>query len=86
MYVKICRVPPLENRRCSVSMKTGSADLKEVAFMITKGAGAYSRLKYERWCTSCTASSETESGGRIHTSTCTVAVMPEAEEIDFHLI
>ncbi len=52
--------------------------------MIT-GAGAYSRLKYESGVHRVQRVPETESGGRIHTSTCTVAIMPEAEEIDFHL-
>ena len=50
-----------------------------------KGEGAYSRLKYESGVHRVQRVPETESGGRIHTSTCTVAIMPEAEEIDFHL-
>ena len=49
------------------------------------GAGAYSRLKYEKGVHRVQRVPETESGGRIHTSTITVAIMPEAEEIDFHL-
>ena len=57
---------------------------KEVTFMI-QGNGAYSRLKYESGVHRVQRVPETESGGRIHTSTCTVAIMPEAEEIDFHL-
>ena len=52
--------------------------------MIT-GQGAYSRLKYESGVHRVQRVPETESGGRIHTSTVTVAVLPEAEEIDFHL-
>ena len=49
------------------------------------GAGAYSRLKYESGVHRVQRVPETESGGRIHTSTITVAIMPEAEEIDFQL-
>ena len=59
-------------------MRTESAGLRT-------GAGAYSRLKYESGVHRVQRVPETESGGRIHTSTCTVAIMPEAEEIDFHL-
>ena len=50
-----------------------------------QGQGAYSRLKYVSGVHRVQRVPETESGGRIHTSTCTVAIMPEAEEIDFHL-
>ena len=57
---------------------------KEISFMI-EGEGAYSRFKYESGVHRVQRVPETESGGRIHTSTCTVAIMPEAEEIDFHL-
>ena len=49
------------------------------------GNGAYSRLKYESGVHRVQRVPETESGGRIHTSTITVAIMPEAEEIDFEL-
>ena len=65
-------------------MKTVSAVSKEVTFMIT-GQGAYSRLKYESGVHRVQRVPETESGGRIHTSTITVAIMPEAEEVDFQL-
>jgi len=54
---------------------------KEVVFMIT-GSGAYSRLKYESGVHRVQRIPTTESGGRIHTSTVTVAVLPEAEEVD----
>ena len=64
--------------------ENGIGGFKEVTFMI-KGEGAYSRLKYESGVHRVQRVPETESGGRIHTSTCTVAIMPEAEEIDFHL-
>ena len=55
--------------------------MKEVEFMIT-GHGAYSKLKYESGVHRVQRVPETESGGRIHTSTQTVAIMPEAEEFD----
>ena len=57
---------------------------KEVSFMIT-GRGAYSRLKYESGVHRVQRIPTTESGGRIHTSTVTVAVLPEAEEVDVHI-
>ncbi len=59
----------------------GIGGIKEVSFMIS-GSGAYSRLKYESGVHRVQRVPETESGGRIHTSTITVAVMPEAEEVD----
>ena len=59
-------------------------EFKEVTFLLS-GSGAYSRLKYESGVHRVQRVPETESGGRIHTSTITVAIMPEAEEIDFHL-
>ena len=59
----------------------GIGDMKEVSFMIT-GQGAYSRLKYESGVHRVQRVPETESGGRIHTSTITVAVMPEVEDVD----
>lgn len=57
---------------------------KEVVFMI-KGRGAYSRLKYESGVHRVQRIPTTESGGRIHTSTATVAVLPEAEEVDVEI-
>ena len=59
----------------------GIGGMKEVEFMIT-GQGAYSKLKYESGVHRVQRVPETESGGRIHTSTITVAVMPEVEEVD----
>ena len=61
--------------------ESGIGGMKEVEFMIT-GQGAYSKLKYESGVHRVQRVPETESGGRIHTSTATVAVMPEAEEVD----
>ena len=59
----------------------GIGGMKSVTFMVT-GQGAYSVLKYESGVHRVQRVPETESGGRIHTSTITVAVMPEAEEVD----
>ncbi|HKM33470.1 MAG TPA: peptide chain release factor 1 [Lachnospiraceae bacterium] len=59
----------------------GIGGVKEVTFMVT-GQGAYSKLKYESGVQRVQRVPETESAGRIHTSTITVAVMPEAEEVD----
>ena len=53
--------------------------------MIIEGEGAYSRLKFESGVHRVQRVPETESGGRIHTSTATVAVLPEADEVDFEL-
>lgn len=64
--------------------ENGIGGFKEVIFMIN-GQGAYSRLKYESGVHRVQRVPETESGGRIHTSTATVAVMPEAEEVDVHI-
>ena len=60
---------------------TGIGGMKEVEFMV-KGKGAYSLMKYESGVHRVQRVPETESGGRIHTSTATVAVIPEAEEVD----
>lgn len=61
--------------------ENGIGGFKEVVAMIT-GQGAYSKLKYESGVHRVQRVPETESGGRIHTSTATVVVMPEAEEVD----
>ncbi len=63
---------------------TGIGGMKSVNFMVT-GAGAYSVLKYESGVHRVQRVPETESGGRIHTSTASVAVMPEAEEVDVQI-
>lgn len=62
----------------------GIGGFKEVIFMI-KGKGAYSRLKYESGVHRVQRVPETEASGRIHTSTATVAVLPEAEDIDVEI-
>lgn len=62
----------------------GIGGMKEVSFMVN-GQGAYSKLKYESGVHRVQRIPETESGGRIHTSTITIAVMPEVEEVDVEI-
>ena len=62
----------------------GIGGIKEVVFLIS-GNGAYSRFKYESGVHRVQRVPETESQGRIHTSTVTVAVLPEAEEVDVEI-
>lgn len=57
---------------------------KEISFMVS-GSGAYSRLKYESGVHRVQRVPETESGGRVHTSTTTVAVLPEADEVEIDI-
>ena len=64
--------------------ETGIGGMKEAEFMVS-GSGAYSVLKYESGVHRVQRVPETESGGRIHTSTATVAVMPEAEDVDVQI-
>ena len=64
--------------------ETGIGGMKNVSFMVT-GKGAYSVLKYESGVHRVQRVPETESAGRIHTSTVTVAIMPEAEEVDIEI-
>ena len=64
--------------------QTELGGVKEICFTI-EGEGAYSRLKFESGVHRVQRVPETESGGRIHTSTATVAVLPEVDEVDFHL-
>lgn len=63
---------------------TGIGGFKEIIFTI-EGSGAYSRLKYEKGVHRVQRVPETEASGRIHTSAATVAVLPEAEEIDIEI-
>ncbi|MBN2908070.1 peptide chain release factor 1 [Polycladomyces sp. WAk] len=63
---------------------TGLGGFKEVIFSV-QGHRAYSRLKYESGAHRVQRVPETESGGRIHTSTATVAVLPEAEEVEVEI-
>lgn len=64
--------------------ETGIGGIKSINFMVS-GKGAYSVLKYESGVHRVQRVPETESGGRIHTSTVTVAVMPEAEDVDIEI-
>lgn len=64
--------------------ETELGGIKEICFSIN-GEGAYSRLKFESGVHRVQRVPETESGGRIHTSTATVAVLPEVDEVDFEL-
>ena len=64
--------------------ETGIGGYKEIVFMIM-GKGAYSRLKFESGVHRVQRVPETESSGRIHTSTSTVAVLPEVEDVDVEL-
>ena len=77
-----------EEKRWKVELaeleEIGIGGMKNVSFMVS-GKGAYSVLKYESGVHRVQRVPETESGGRIHTSTITVAVMPEAEEVDVQI-
>ncbi len=64
--------------------ETELGGIKEITFMV-KGKGAYSRFKYESGVHRVQRVPETESSGRIHTSTSTVAVLPEIEEVEFEI-
>ncbi|MCD8160027.1 MAG: peptide chain release factor 1 [Clostridiales bacterium] len=64
--------------------ETELGGMKEVSFTIS-GSGAYSRLKYESGVHRVQRVPETESGGRVHTSTVTVAVLPEVEEVELEI-
>ena len=77
-----------ETKRWKVDMmnsnETDIGGYKEVSFMI-EGAGAYSRLKFESGVHRVQRVPTTESGGRIHTSTVTVAVLPEVEDVEVEI-
>ncbi len=77
-----------ESRRWKVEVdsinETELGGVKEICFTID-GEGAYSRLKFESGVHRVQRVPETESGGRVHTSTVTVAVLPEVDEVDFEL-
>ncbi len=83
MYVRYA-----ERHRWGVELlstsETGIGGLKEVIFAV-HGDGAYSRLKFEGGVHRVQRVPETESAGRIHTSTATVAVLPEADEVDVQI-
>lgn len=77
-----------ENERWKVDILSSNATelggFKEIIFVI-EGKGAYSRLKFESGVHRVQRIPTTEAGGRIHTSTATVAVLPEAEEVELHI-
>lgn len=83
MYVRYA-----ERNRWAVDLMSmneqGIGGVKEAIFMIN-GKGAYSRLKYESGVHRVQRVPQTESSGRIHTSTATVAVLPEAEDVDVEI-
>lgn len=83
MYVRYAERQRWKTEIVSLN-ENGIGGFKEVVFMVT-GQGAYSKLKYESGVHRVQRVPETESGGRIHTSTATVAVMPEAEDVDIEI-
>jgi peptide chain release factor 1 len=83
MYTRYAERQGWEHEVLSTS-PTGIGGFKEVAVSI-KGKGAFSKLKYESGVHRVQRVPSTESGGRIHTSTATVAVLPEAEEVDINI-
>ena len=86
LYRMYTRYAERQGWRCEVlsASFTDIGGVKELFFMI-EGQGAYSRLKYESGVHRVQRVPTTESGGRIHTSTATVAVLPEAEEVDVEI-
>lgn len=77
-----------EGKRWKVEMmntsETGVGGIKEASMMVT-GKGAYSRMKYESGVHRVQRIPQTESGGRIHTSTATVAVLPEVDDVEIEI-
>jgi peptide chain release factor 1 len=80
MYSRYAQTKGWETEIISMS-ESGIGGFKEIIFEI-RGRGAFSRLKYERGVHRVQRVPVTESSGRIHTSTATVAVLPKAEEVD----
>lgn len=80
MYSRYAEVQGWKSEVIEAS-STGLGGFKEIIFMIN-GTGAYSKMKFENGAHRVQRVPETESGGRIHTSTATVAVLPEAEEVE----
>jgi len=83
MYVRYAERQRWKTETLAAS-ESGVKGLREVIFEIS-GQGAYSRLKYEGGVHRVQRVPETESSGRIHTSTATVAVLPKADEVDVHI-
>ena len=84
MYTRYAETQRLEARRAVVERQRHGRRLKEVIASI-EGSGVYSRLKYESGVHRVQRVPATEASGRIHTSTATVAVLPEAEEVDIQI-
>jgi peptide chain release factor 1 len=83
MYMRFAERQGWKTEQISAS-EQGIGGVKEVVFQVS-GNGAYSKLKHESGVHRVQRVPQTESGGRIHTSTASVAVMPEAEEVDVHV-
>lgn len=83
MYSKFAESNHWKTEVMSVN-ENGIGGFKEIVFMVI-GAGAYSQLKYESGVHRVQRIPSTESGGRIHTSTATVAIMPEVEEVEVYI-
>ena len=83
LYVKFAESRHWKVETASME-EIGIGGIKSVTFEV-EGSGAYSVLKYESGVHRVQRVPETESGGRIHTSTCTVAVIPEADEVDVQI-
>jgi peptide chain release factor 1 len=86
LFRMYCRYAESRNWKVEImnTNESESGGYREISFMIN-GTGAYSRLKYESGVHRVQRIPATESGGRIHTSTATVAVLPEVEEVDVKL-
>jgi peptide chain release factor 1 len=87
LYRMYSRYAEMNNWKTEVidSSPTELGGFKEIIFMIN-GNGAYSKLKFENGAHRVQRVPETESGGRTHTSTATVAVLPEAEDVDIEIL
>ena len=83
MYCMYAETQHWKTEMISVN-ENGLGGFKEVVFMI-KGNGAYSKLKYESGVHRVQRVPDTESSGRIHTSTATVAVLPEVDDVDIEI-
>ena len=83
MYLRYAERHGFRAEMISASM-TELGGVKEAVFTLA-GQGAFSRMKFESGVHRVQRVPSTESGGRIHTSTCTVAVLPEAEEVELQI-
>lgn len=86
LYRMYSRYAEMQGWKCDVieANHTELGGFKEIIFMIN-GKGAFSKMKFENGAHRVQRVPETESGGRIHTSTATVAVLPEAEEVEIDI-